>query len=94
MTHVAHVSGTGLLPRVIVEALPDTDNIHQPAARAFANIIAIKFSTLSDVEVARLTDDEIVCLIDGLPEAEIDRFIEEKIYAFTILDYYYYFCVL
>ncbi|GAU33830.1 hypothetical protein TSUD_221680 [Trifolium subterraneum] len=70
------------LPEALAEALADTDKIYQPAFRAFANIIASKLSPLSDIEVARLTDDEIVRLINTLPTAEIDHVIQDLISAF------------
>ncbi|MCI17969.1 hypothetical protein A2U01_0039120, partial [Trifolium medium] len=37
---------------------------------------------LSDVEVARLTDDEIVRLIDGFPKAEIRRVVKDQLMLF------------
>ncbi|RHN54980.1 hypothetical protein MtrunA17_Chr5g0412781 [Medicago truncatula] len=63
------------LSRPLTDYLSDPDKITHPLYRFLANYIATKTSSLTEVEIARLTTAEINNLISQLPEPEINRIL-------------------
>jgi len=70
------------LSRPLTDYLSDTDKITHPLYRFLANYIATKTSSLTEVEISRLTTAEINNLISQLPEPEINRILNAGVSEF------------
>lgn len=71
------------LSRPLTDSLTDTDDIAQPLFRFLANYIATKTSSLSEIEIARLSTSEITHLISHLSETDINRLFNAGISDFV-----------
>ncbi|AES96089.2 hypothetical protein MTR_5g033150 [Medicago truncatula] len=71
------------LSRPLTDSVADTDDIAQSLFRFLANYIATKTTSLSQVEIARLSTSEITRLISNLSETDINRLFNAGISEFV-----------